>query len=910
MKAFVVSHTHWDREWYATREQFRVMLLSAVDRLLDMMESDRDFRSFMLDGQAVVIEDYLEAKPGNRPRLEKLIREGRILVGPWYVLPDELLVTGEAHIRNCLIGTRICGELGEAMRVGYLPDSFGHPSQMPQILAGLGLREIVFWRGLGPGVTETELAWEGRDGTAIFGVNLPFSYGVAACLPEDPAAFTKRLRSKIDLLAPLTRTGCVLLMQGVDHVAPARTLTRNLAGARPDLPDVELVHASLPEYLEAVRGQPVEWQRATGELRSGFRAYLLGGTISTRMYLKQRSHRASVLLERTLETAAAACWVRGALPYPREEIRLAWKLFLQNMPHDSICGCSVDQVHAEMETRLGAMEDYAEALVTRCMDALGRRMGPARGAGTGSGDTHGRFLVLNALGHQRSDAVRFFVRLDESLLRRVNYETGALEEFEPQPAPRLPAGVVFTGPDGSETTASLGPWIERDIMRLFEDTQPEQLRVHEAEAVFVARSVPGLGCSVYTYRFTHQGPAAPRRGDEGLENEFLTARWNPGSATLTVIDKRTARTYTDLAAMEDSGDAGDEYTYSAPQRDSPAALDPSSVRISTSDPGRSSTLYASLRVPARLDEGRQGRSSSLVPLPFEITMTVLPGIPRVDLRISVENIAEDHRLRILFPTGMRAAGAASEGVFSVDERPLTPADSTVPVGWVEPPSTHPQKSFVSVSDGSAGLTVANRGLPEYEVIDRSGAQIAVTLLRCVGWLSRPDLRARRGNGGWTIATPGAQCPGRHTFELSIIPHAGDWDRGGGGRAARGFEVPLRAFRLDDRETARKPGVPGLAPTLPLLSAFGIAAVDRQEIVVSIVKGSERGGTLIVRCWNSSPREVNAVLTPGFPVSSAWSVSLVEDRLAELPLLDGRIEIAFGPWKIVGVELAPAAGVLV
>jgi alpha-mannosidase len=170
---------------------------------------------------------------------------------------------------------------------------------------------------------------------------MPLSYGVAACLPEEPAAFTARLRGKIGALAPLTRTGCILLMQGVDHVAPSPTLVANLASAEAALPDVQLIHASLPEYLEAVRQLPVDWQRTRGELRSGYRAYLLGGTLSTRMYLKQQSHRASILLERTLQTMAAAAWAQGDFPWPAEEIRHAWKLYLQNMPHDSICGCSV-----------------------------------------------------------------------------------------------------------------------------------------------------------------------------------------------------------------------------------------------------------------------------------------------------------------------------------------------------------------------------------------------------------------------------------------------------------------------------------------------------------------------------------------------------------------------------------------
>ncbi len=893
LKAYVVSHTHWDREWYGTRESFRVMLVSVVDRLLDLLESQPAFTAFMLDGQAIVLEDYCGVRPAGRARLERLIGDGRILAGPWYVLPDEFLVSGEAHVRNFLVGSRICDGYGGCMRVGYLPDSFGHPSQMPQILDGLGLHEIVFWRGLGPDVTETELAWTGRDGTEIFGVNLPLSYGVAACLPEEPDAFVERLRLKIAALAPLTRTGRILLMQGVDHVAASPSLVGNLEAARGRLPQIELVHATLPDYLEAVRAAPVELQRTAGELRSGCRAYLLGGTISTRMSLKQASHRAAILLEREVETMAAIAWTRGRLPYPADELRHAWKLLLENTPHDSICGCSIDAVHEEMTGRSRALDDFCEALLARCAGALG---GPA-----GDLASARQLLVLNPLAVERTDVVHATVRRAAGLLRKVNYEQGGLDEHEPADPGPDPAGIVMLAPDGSEIRGSLGEWADRDVMKLSEDTQPEMYRVREAPVTFVAPGVPPLGYAVFAYRFTaaRQGTAqaghrasAPR-GPARLENEFLAARFDPQTATLTVRDKRSGRTYTRLAAFEDTGDAGDEYTYSAPAADLVVTLEPGSAIFTAGPDGSSQRMEGALRVPVRLSGDRQTRSTETVLLPVAVTVSVHPGVPRVDLHAEVDNRAEDHRLRLAFPTGLAAAVASSEGVFSVDDRPLTPSDPSAYAGWIEPPSTHPQKSFVSVSDGSEGLTVANRGLPEYEVFDRQGAVIAVTLLRCVGWLSRPDLRARKGNGGWTLPTPGAQCPGRHAFDLSLIPHAGTWDTGGGALAARSFETPLRAFACGEGPGAARPG-----------ERFSLLGVDRPEIVVTAVKGSERGGSLVLRCFNSSDRNVDARLTVGFPVDRAFETNLAEDRGKAVDVENGGIGLVFGPWKIRTVELVP------
>ena len=182
MQAFFVSHTHWDREWYLTREKSRYLLVELMEELFSVLAENAEY-TFMLDGQTIAIQDFLSIKPEKKALLSSLIAAGRITIGPWYVLPDEMLISGESHIRNWLEGQRQCRELGGSMNIGYLPDSFGHPSQLPQILSGLGMKEIVFWRGLGPDITRTELTWAGKDGTEILGVNLPFSYGVAACMP-------------------------------------------------------------------------------------------------------------------------------------------------------------------------------------------------------------------------------------------------------------------------------------------------------------------------------------------------------------------------------------------------------------------------------------------------------------------------------------------------------------------------------------------------------------------------------------------------------------------------------------------------------------------------------------------------------------------------------------------------------
>ena len=889
MRAYFVSHTHWDREWYMTREKSRYMLVGLMEELFTLLDEDPAY-TFMLDGQTIVIQDYLEVRPDRRGLLASHVASGRISVGPWYVLPDELLISGESHIRNYLEGQRLCAELGKSMNLGYLPDSFGHPSQLPQILAGLGMNEIVFWRGLGPEITRTELTWTGKDGTEILGVNLPFSYSVAACMPEQPKPFVQRLKQKLDLLRPLTDGDAVLLMNGVDHVAPQKSFPANLRYAQSWLPGWELKHGSLAQYLDTVRDEKLRLQRVEGELRSGFRAYLLGGTISTRMYLKQANYRAELLLEKYAEPLATFSWALYGGAYPQAELRQAWRTLLSNLPHDSICGCGVDAVHEEMMQRYRHLDDLGGSILDAAAGVIRGAAGNADGAADGS------FAVFNPLLHSRTDPVRASIVCGEQLLRKVNFETGVLEEFNPARESRVPTGVVVRDHLGNETNGTIHAVQAEDTMHLSLQTQPEMYRGTRVQFSFSPTALPPVGLSFFSFRLTYGPPDAPQpaaapRGR--MENELFLVTFERADASLRVLDKRTGRTYAGLHVFEDGGDAGDEYTYSWPARDRKVSLDPAGVSVV--DEGTPSfpamVVRGVLKAPARLAPDRQSRSMDLVDVRIESRICLYPGVPRIDVKTTVTNPAEDHRLRVLFALGAPAKAASAEGIFSVDDRPVTARDISAFSDWVEPPSTNPQKTFVSVCSGERGLSVANRGLPDHEVIldDAGNAVIALTLLRCVGWLSRPDLLARKGNGGWTLPTPGAQCPGTHVFEYSIIPHAGSWQEAGVMDLAHQFAVPPLVFGLG--EGGRPAG-----------DARSLVQVDRGEIVLSALKKAENGDGCIVRLWNASGETVVASVRFAQPVQSMHRTDLAERRQETVAGRNGVYAVEFPPWRIVTLEV--------
>src|SRR5512138_2786487 len=278
----LVSHTHWDREWYRTFQQFRLRLVHLVDGLLELLAADRAFRHFMLDGQTIVLDDYLRMRPEAEPVLRRYVQDGRILIGPWHVLPDMFLVGPEAHVRNLLEGDRQARRFGHKMRIGYMPDSFGHIGQMPQILRGFGIDNACLWRGLDD--QPTELWWQSPDGSRVLLHYLRDSYSNGAGLNAGiPAQFTEQVRGAADSLAPHSAAGDLLVMYGTDHMEPAPETSQAVAFANERFKDYCIVQSTLPRYLAAVRtqvdGKELELPTVRGELRSSRRSHLLPGVL-------------------------------------------------------------------------------------------------------------------------------------------------------------------------------------------------------------------------------------------------------------------------------------------------------------------------------------------------------------------------------------------------------------------------------------------------------------------------------------------------------------------------------------------------------------------------------------------------------------------------------------------------------
>jgi membrane-associated phospholipid phosphatase len=372
-RAFVIPHTHWDREWYERFEGYRARLVPMVSRLLDVLERDPEFRSFTFDGQTIAIQDYLEKRPADVPRVEALVKADRLLIGPWHVLADLLLVSGESIVRNLQEGLRSAGELGRAARVAYVADPFGHPAQLPQILRAFGYDTYVFARGMGDEGESvgSEFWWVSPSGDRVRAAHLVDHYSNALSLvgppDEDRHALRRRIRAKtariLDRLTPYANGDAILLMVGDDHVEAYARLPEAVREMRQEFRNLDARIASLEEFAAAMPGLQHE---VSGEIASGRYRPILRGVNSTRVWIKQENVACERLLIERCEPLDA---LTGGTA--RDELRDLWRMLLQNHPHDSICGCSIDAVHdVDMAPRFAFVRERGEALAVRLLERL------------------------------------------------------------------------------------------------------------------------------------------------------------------------------------------------------------------------------------------------------------------------------------------------------------------------------------------------------------------------------------------------------------------------------------------------------------------------------------------------------------------------------------------------------------
>jgi mannosylglycerate hydrolase len=732
------------------------------------MEADERYR-FTLDGQLATVDDYLEVRPEAEPRIRRLVEEGRLAIGPWHVLMDEFLVSGETILRNLEYGQRRGGELGGAMPVGYLPDMFGHIAQMPQILTRAGIDQAVVWRGVPAAIDTHAFEWEAPDGSSVCAEYLPHGYGNGAYLLDIPGKLGHGLEAVRESHRDFFGDEPILAMFGTDHMEPLPQLADLLeeSGAAVEV-------STLPEYLARPDGRP-QRRRWTGELRSSARANILMGTLSARLDLKAAMARA----ERALARYAEPFQALYGRAWPDRLLDLAWRRVIENSAHDSICGCSVDEVSTQVLVRCAEAEQIATGLADEA----------ARNAAADA--PLGSVAAFNPSPVPRSGLVELELAVpavwEEIALELPDGSRIATQEVR-RNEPLLHSEQV-PGPEVSEWLRRLlhcrelfarrlnGMTIgERQVTFVVDDEDnpiwlhleelKQELRLATAtddadwEVQIAARPrttvvaevpLPPLGWTAFE---PVEGAGAiedPVRVERGrLENGLL-------SVTVAANGTLALNGIEGVGRLVDGGDVGDSYNYAPPLEDV-VVDEPEGVWV---------TAVAEGRVRGVLSVVRSYRwSAAEVPVEVETRVELRAGEPFCRLRVAFDNPCDDHRLRFHVPLAREATSAAAEGQFAVVERGL---EAEGGFGEVALP-TFPAYGFVD----AGGVAALFNHPMEFELL--GGRELALTILRATGLISRSAHRYRESPAGPELAIPDAQCRGPWSIEFALFPHDGEWHK--------------------------------------------------------------------------------------------------------------------------------------
>ncbi len=831
----IISHSHWDREWYMSWPKHNYRLVRLIDQLIETMEQKPEFRHFQLDGQVVLVEDYLAVRPEMRERLVKLIRDGRIKIGPFYILQDEFLISGESTVRNALYGIRESRKYGEPVLCGYFPDAFGHVSQIPQIMRGFGIDCAYFGRGIIPeGYWEefagkpplgfAEINWEGADGSTIVGIQFSHWYDNAAQLPSDEAEALARFKKILGLTEITSMTPYHLGMNGSDHM-PVQTDLPEIFGTVGDKAGVKLVHSCVDEYFEKIKpyrdGFCTYKGEITGQNGTGYRTLI--NTASARIYLKQQNFRAQRALAEIAEPLSVMSAASGGR-YEEDILYWCWKKLMKNFPHDSICCCSVDEVCDKMRDRYTDATDTAESLTADVLAELVAKI-PAKGDGK-------RIAVLNADPFEGSGLCGY----------KAVYLSGE----------RIPSAPALYDEEGNEIPCSFSRPKKTKRYILPYDRFREVQDVTELSVRFRAENVPGLGYKNYYLR-EREKKTLPERGVRvmpgGAENAFFLLKFREdGSFLLT--DKESGRTAGPFNYFEDIGDKGNEYEFIADGDPVTTLGKKARVRLVSFD-----AVLAVFETECTLGEGRKA-----VKIVSRVTAEAESPIVRVETKFV--NKRGNHRVRAAFDAGVNTDKVLAEGQFDFVERNIIPTKR-----WKNPCNPQRMDGSVVLQEKDFGCMVTPRGLNEYEVSADGKNVLYVTLMRAVGEM-----------GDWFyFPTPGGQCLGECSAEYAVMLYGGEKE----------FSLAARessAYRMQKLVAC---GGKGKADASAAQNLFGL---KRKGLVsASAVKQAEDGKGYIVRLYNPSCEEAEISAETPFD-----TVNMAEDKTS----CRGLTRLAVPPKKIV------------
>ncbi|MCL2828057.1 MAG: glycosyl hydrolase-related protein [Oscillospiraceae bacterium] len=931
-KAYILPHTHWDREWRYPIWKTRALLVRFMDELLEILDKDEQYRCFLMDGQVVPVLDYLEIKPQNREKVCAYISQGRIAVGPWYTLSDLYPVDGECLVRNLLWGTRVASELGGCLGVGYNSFGWGQTAQFPQIYAGFGIDFIICAKRVSTErAPESEFMWQAPDGTTVltsrlgeharanfyFNAYLKGKYNVncfSADFRYDPEgagaaihnAASDRMDEDFFVIRPklsydkealaegfadaweATDDSVLenyrLFLDGTDFSTPQSQISAMRSDLSKLVQDTDFLHCRLDEYAQVLReNTDLEQLRVIcGELRDGPAGECSGNALSSRIYLKIANKRAQNALLVWAEPLSTALWTLGGA-YQGGMLEKAWDYLLKSHPHDSINGVTQDKTADDVQYRLAQALEIGQVVTDEAIADL------ARGLDLSAFDKNAiLLLVYNPAPYPVKEIGKVCVATPacDQVWDFTAHDTTTGEQLQVQEISRDEKAYPV-----HDAEARPWPFISHRHLCYIDFGKLPAMGYKVIEIVPQQRFGPD---KFYWLPMRRAVPGNILVGNHVLENEHLRAEFNP-NGTIRLTHKETGKVYDDLHYFEDAGDVGNYWAYYPPYHNQIHTTKGSAARLWNEDNGPLSATVAveyTMRIPSGAEEsiygvrGRGRRSDELVEMEIVSRFTLTRDAKRLEVHTTIDNNAKNHRLRIAFPTGIQAECAHAAGHFTVDQRPKVNQPAADGSYWPEM-QTLPMQGFVDVSDGEKGLALLNDCLTEYELANDELNTLYLTLFRAMGNMIVTWWEAVGKND----SQDGSQLLRKMEFHYAIYPHIGDWSDGTVYRQMQGVNAATGCWQLSGGETGE----------LPLTKSF--CAISNSNMILSAYKRAENGQNMILRLFNPTSDRQEGTITLGFPVKKAWKCKLNEERLGDLAVSGDSLTVGVGGGEIFTVELS-------
>lgn len=863
MKIFIHSGTHWDREWYQPFQGFRFRLVGATDGVINTLETRDDYGVFHFDGQTIVLEDYLEIEPENRKRLEKLIQAGKIVIGPWYCMPDEFLLSGESLIKNLQLGHKIARKdfCVEPCKNGYICDIFGHIAQMPQIFAGMDIHNSVLGRGTNESTTATHFRWQALDGTDVVVYRLPDQAGygdfcniaanVPTSLPDDE--LDSRLKAYIDQYIEQVNIPIICLFDATDHIGIRPDTRRYVDSLKRIYPDAEIYHTNISEMNAAVTEYYADLPIKSGELNETAKEiapylHLITNTLSSRYPIKKYNDQMQSKLEKWMAPIYALRQTGASKGF----LELANKFLIRNHPHDSICGCSIDQVHRDMLYRFDQVRLLSNEIITPFNNMLSGKL-VSDILTNNTGDPKKILRIYNPLPYADTRTVTAQIRFEAGFPKYAEpfgYESICNFKLYDVSGNEIPYGIndIQTYGDHDNYTITFRTTLTASNVNEF---------------AVIPMSMPA--------RKPYKLPGT----SVSAEGEKISVTVNP-NGSIKIEDRENGEIYDNLMTFIDDGEIGDGWFHCNPAIDKIITNNEATIeKIENTTASITFRVVQKLMLPKAIDRSHNGtrRSDEYEPFYIQNYITVYRSERYVKVKTVIDNNICDHRLKLRLSTGVVGNEYEANQPFGFVKRKTGIKPGTEE--WKEMGVCEKQTSGIVVKrSGNRGFAfISEYGIHECAVWENG--DIDITLFRSfsktVGTAGEPD--------GELL----------ETLEFSYILRPLD-SRDTDAKLQREQDFLQTGF-LFATATDNAPQL--YRPNIEL----------HNENFIYTTANPLDSNSSEVRIYNCSENcESGAVTLPSW-VSRAWLTEIDGRIIKELPISNGAVQLKLSPWKIATVKMS-------